>query len=157
MIAVIAAVAQNGVIGREGKIPWHIPEDMKHFRELTTGHVVVMGRRTYEEIGHPLPDRMNYLISSTLRMDRPDCRTVHCLSEVLERERGRDIFICGGRMLYEEALPIADKIFLTQLSYPVEGDTFFPDWDTSKFTPVSREIVKRDNGDICFWEYEKIL
>lgn len=126
MIAMIAAVAKNRVIGRGGCIPWDLPEDRAHFRELTWGKIVVMGRRTYEEIGHPLPGRTTYRISSTLHREEGGCHTAASLEEVLRRERGRDIFICGGAMLYQEALALADHLFLTELSWEVEGDTYFP-------------------------------
>lgn len=137
MLTLIAAVAKNRVIGRAGKIPWNIPEDMKHFREMTTGNVIVMGRHTYEEIGHPLPGRMNYLISTKLQIEEENCHTVTDLREVLEREPDREVFICGGQSLYEEALPLADRLCLTELDYEVEGDTWFPDWH-GQFRQIKR-------------------
>ncbi len=163
MIAIIAAVAKNGVIGHKGKIPWSLPEDLKHFRELTTGNggsmdaeaknVIVMGRRTYEEIGHPLPDRMNYLISSTLHVEGENCRTAASLAEVLELEAGQNIFICGGQMLYREALPVADRLFLTELSWPVEGDTFFPSWNRENFRLTAKKACPNEIGQAWFCEY----
>jgi dihydrofolate reductase len=162
MIAIIAAVAKNGVIGKNGKIPWHLPEDMKHFRELTTGNVVVMGRRTYEEIGHPLPNRINYLISSTICVEEETCRTVTSLTEAIKLAQSeiissgkmhRDIFICGGRRLYEEALPLADRLYLTELSCSVEGDTFFPEWNPNDFQLADKRIC---TPQAWFCEYRRI-
>lgn len=153
MIAIIAALTKNRVIGRKGKIPWDLPEDRKHFRRLTMGHVIVMGRRTYEEIGHPLPGRMTYLVSSTLWIENENCCTVKSLSEVLERERGNDIFICGGAMLYEEAISLADRLYLTELDWEEEGDTFFPKFGTDSFRETKRE---RRKGGYAFVRYEKI-
>ncbi len=124
--AIIAAMAKNRVIGNQGHIPWDLPEDRAHFRELTMGNVVVMGRRTYEEIGHPLPGRITYLVSATYQIEQEDCHTVTSLGEVFDREPDRDIFVCGGAMLYKEALPMVDRLYLTELSWEVEGDTFFP-------------------------------
>lgn len=153
MIAIIAAVARNGVIGNRGKIPWDIPEDRAHFRKLTTGHVIVMGRRTYEEIGHPLPDRFTYLVSSTRSVHTPDCCTVSSLSDVLAREKKRDIFICGGRMLYEEALPFCDTLFLTELPFDCEGDAVFPDWDKDRFTAAGIREQETKSGIVRFCKY----
>lgn len=138
MIAVIAALAKNRVIGRGGQIPWDLPEDREHFRRLTWGHIIVMGRRTFEEIGQPLPGRMTYLISSTLRVEQENCHTVTSLSEVLDRERGKDIFVCGGAMLYEEALTVAERLYLTELDWAERGDTFFPAVDPDVFRETER-------------------
>lgn len=138
MIAIIAAMAKNRVIGRAGRIPWNLPEDMRHFRELTLGHIIVMGRRTYEEIGHPLPGRTTYLISSAIQVEKDNCHTVSSLEEVLQRESDNDIFICGGAMLYQEALPHATYLYLTELEEEVEGDICFPEFDVNDYEVVDR-------------------
>ena len=113
MIAIIVAMSENRVIGREGKIPWNLPEDRKKFQMLTMGNAIVMGRRTYDEIGHPLPGRMTYLLSGTKKVELENCHTVQSLEEVWEKEKntGRDIFICGGASVYEEALNICNETF----------------------------------------------
>ena len=107
MIAIIVAMSENRVIGREGKIPWDLPEDRKKFQMLTMGNAIVMGRRTYDEIGHPLPGRMTYLLSGTKKVELENCHTVQSLEEVWEKEKntGRDIFICGGCLLYTSPSP----------------------------------------------------
>lgn len=154
MIAVIAAVAANGVIGRGGRIPWDIPEDRKHFRELTMGHTIVMGRRTYEEIGRPLPGRKTILLSSKLQVEGENCRTVpdfESLCRLLENERGRNIFICGGASLYKAFLPRADRMYLTEIHREVEGDVFFPVWDRAQWRTLSR----KDREEFSFAAYEK--
>lgn len=143
MIAIIAAVAKNRVIGKEGRIPWHIPKDMEHFKKLTTGNVVIMGRRTYEEIGHPLPGRLTYLVSRTLRVEAENCHTVASLREALQAAGDRDIYICGGAMLYEEALAIADCLYLTELEREVAGDTFFPVIEKDLFVCASSEEAEK--------------
>ena len=150
-IAIIAAMAKNLVIGRAGCIPWDLPEDRRHFRELTEGNVIVMGRRTYEEIGFPLPGRINYLVSSTCQIEEENCHTVTSLAEVFRREPDRNIFICGGAMLYQEALPLADHLYLTELSWEVEGDTYFPQIEEGMFRVTEREI----KGGYAFITYEK--
>lgn len=154
MVAIIAALAKNRVIGRGGEIPWDLPEDREHFRRLTWGHVIVMGRRTFEEIGQPLPGRMTYLISSTMQIEQENCHTVTSLPEVLEKEKGRDIFICGGAMLYEEAMPLAERLYLTELDWEEPGDTFFPIVDTGVFRETER--VTGECG-YAFVTYERIL
>lgn len=143
MIAIIAAVAKNRVIGKDGRIPWHIPADMEHFKKLTLGNVVIMGRRTYEEIGRPLSGRMTYLVSRTLRVEAENCHTVASLPEALQAAGERDVFICGGAMLYEEALPIADCLYLTELEGEVDGDTFFPAIDKDLFECIDREEAEK--------------
>lgn len=156
-IAIIAAMAKNRVIGRAGRIPWDLPEDRAHFRELTMGNVIVMGRRTYEEIGHPLPGRITYILSSTRWFEEENCHTVSSLSEVLGREPDRDIFICGGASLYQEALPLADRIYLTELLWEVAGDTYFPQIDERIFCETDRTAIKDrcSKGTISFITYEK--
>lgn len=153
MVAIIAALAKNRVIGKDGKIPWNLPEDREHFRKLTMGHIIVMGRRTYEEIGHPLPGRKTYLVSSTLRVEKQNCHTVKSLSQVLEKEKGEHIFICGGAMLYEEALPLADRLYLTELDWEEEGDTFFPNVEAASFREMKRE--EREDG-YAFIRYDRM-
>ena len=143
MIAIIVAMSENRVIGREGKIPWDLPEDRKKFQMLTMGNAIVMGRRTYDEIGHPLPGRMTYLLSGTKKVELENCHTVQSLEEVWEKEKntGRDIFICGGASVYEEALRNTDKIYVTKLLEKVEGDTFFPMFSEEEFVEKSCEIL----------------
>ncbi len=156
-LAIIAAVAKNHVIGRAGRIPWDLPEDRAHFRELTMGNIIVMGRRTYEEIGHPLPGRITYILSSTRWTEEENCHTVSSLSEVLGREPDRDIFICGGASLYQEALPLADRIYLTELSWEVAGDTYFPQIDDKIFYERDRTVIndRCSRGTVSFITYEK--
>lgn len=140
MISIIAAYAKNRVIGKDGRIPWKIPGEQKRFKELTTGNVVIMGRRTYEEIGRPLPNRQTYLISSTLRVEEENCHTVDSLDEAIRLAGDREIFISGGGMLYKEALPMADRLYITEIDLDVEGDAFFPEYSKDDFTVIGREL-----------------
>jgi len=153
MVALIAAMAKNRVIGKAGKIPWNLPEDMAHFRELTMGHVIVMGRRTYEEIGHPLPGRRTYLISSTMQVEDENCHTVLSLQEVLKREKDNDIFICGGAMLYREGMEVADRLYMTEIDQEIEGDTYFPEINLDQFEVVDRQ---EQSGGFAFVEYRRV-
>lgn len=129
MIAIIVAMAKNRVIGNQGKIPWRIKGEQKLFRELTTGNVVIMGRRTYEEIGHPLPNRQTYLVSSTLKVEEENCRTVSSLQEAIRLAKDQKIYIAGGGKLYQEAIGLADRLYLTLIDREIEGDTYFPEFD----------------------------
>jgi dihydrofolate reductase len=127
----IAAMSLNRVIGAGNKIPWHLPEDFKWFKKMTTGQVIVMGRKTYESIGRPLPNRTTIVLSrSSLRI--PGVTLVADLQELgsLHGElAGREIFICGGAQVYEHALPMCSDLYLTLVKRNVEGDTFFPKFE----------------------------
>ncbi|MDF2802493.1 MAG: dihydrofolate reductase [Anaerocolumna sp.] len=127
MIALIAACDRNGVIGYKGRIPWNIKGEQKRFKELTTGNIVVMGRLSFEEIGHPLPGRTTLVLSNTFTYSDYNLLTVTSLSEAIAYGEDRDIYISGGARLYQEGLPIADKIYLTIIESEFTGDTFFPE------------------------------
>lgn len=156
MISLIAAVSKNNVIGNKGLIPWHIKGEQKRFKELTTGRTIIMGRKSFEEIGKPLPNRKTVLISSTKRIEAKDCITAASLKEALKAAEGEDeIFIAGGGRVYEEAMLYADKIYLTVIDLVTEGDTFFPDFDKSVFAKVYEERIE---GEIpyTYYTYERI-
>ena len=122
----IAAMSLNRVIGAEGKIPWHLPEDLRFFKRATLGHVVLMGRKTYESLGKPLPGRENWVVSS-----RPlaGVRVLHQLEEIAEPADGRDIFVIGGAQLYAALLPTCAELLLTLVKREVSGDVFFPPFE----------------------------
>lgn len=147
MIALIAAMTPDRVIGREGRIPWNIPGEQKRFKELTMGHVIVMGRRTYEEIGHPLPGRKTVVVSNTKNFDQPGCRTVSSLKEALMLADGEDVYISGGSRLYEEALPLADVLYLTEIEKKIEGDVYFPEFDESRY---HKTVEEKYGGEIPY-------
>ena len=142
MIALIVAYAKNQVIGNKGCIPWKIKGEQKRFKELTTGNVVIMGRRSYEEIGRPLPNRQTYLISTTLKVEEENCHTVSSLSEALKLAEGKEIYIAGGGMLYREALPLADRLYLTLIDREIEGDTYFPEFNEEDYVCTMEERVE---------------
>lgn len=139
MISIIAAVAQNGVIGDRNALLWHISEDMKHFKTLTTGHPVVMGRKTWESLGRPLPNRTNVVITRQA-VEIPGCRVVHSLEEAMALfAADEEIFIIGGAQIYAEALPVADRLYLTRVEHDYEGDTRFPVWNEQEWQLVASE------------------
>jgi len=138
-IALIAAVARNGVIGVDNHLPWRLPEDMKRFRDLTTGHSVVMGRRTWESIGKPLPARQNMVVTHTPPRSVPGVEFARSLDEALERAtRPEPVFIIGGEALYREALPRAELLYLTEIVGDFQGDARFPDFDRALWRETSR-------------------
>jgi len=147
MINLIAACAHNGVIGNNGIIPCKIKGEQSRFKELTLGNVVVMGRRSYEEIGKPLPNRITIVVSKTRRFDAENCVTVSSLKEALKIAGNKDVYISGGSMLYQEALPLVDKMYITEIDLAVEGDTFFPNFNEADFL---KEAEQRIEGKIPY-------
>ena len=132
MICLIAAYSKNRVIGKNGKIPWNLKNEKKRFKTLTTGNVVIMGRITYEEIGHQLPDRVNIVVSKN--GDAPDLMSAISLAQ--QKAPGKDVYISGGARLYKEAIlsGIVEKMYITEIDAEIEGDVFFPQFDESQFT-----------------------
>jgi dihydrofolate reductase len=141
-ISIIAAMSRNRVIGRGGAIPWKIPEDLRRFRELTLGHTVIMGRRTFESIGRPLAGRRNIVVTHQQNYSREGIVVVHSLAEAF-KSSGTDgeLFICGGSEIYRQALPLCSRIYLTLVDLDIEGDTYFPLVPDDDFRELSREII----------------
>jgi dihydrofolate reductase len=147
----IAAMSLNRVIGAGNKIPWHLPEDFKWFKKMTTGQVIVMGRKTYESIGSPLPNRTTIVLSRS-PLEIAGVRVVADLNELgsLQGElAGREIFICGGAQIYEQALPLCSDLYLTLVKRNVEGDTFFPPFE-DKFV-LKEEILDQQEFKILHY------
>jgi dihydrofolate reductase len=147
-LGLIVAMARNRCIGHEGGLPWHVPEDLKHFREITTGHSVIMGRKTHVSIGKPLPDRRNIVITRQKGLELPGCDIAASFSEALTMARDTDEtpIVIGGASIYEIALPQVTRIYVTELDREVEGDTFFPplvpgEWMQVAFDPGETEGV----------------
>ncbi|WP_243372489.1 dihydrofolate reductase [Geotalea sp. SG265] len=127
IISLIAAMAENRVIGSHNALPWDLPADRKRFKALTLGHPVIMGRKTYESIGRPLPGRKNIVVTGQRGYRAEGCLIAHSLAEAIDLAGdGDEAFICGGGDLYRQALPLADRIYLTVIHRDYEGDVFFP-------------------------------
>ena len=127
MISIIAAVSKNGVIGVDNKLPWDLPEDLKKFKEITTGNVVIMGRKTYESIGKALPNRINIVVTRDKNFFVPGVLSANSLDSALLKAGGnKDIFIIGGGEIYKQSMGFADKLYITEVDMEVEGDTTFP-------------------------------
>lgn len=147
MIGLIVAYAKNRVIGNNGCIPWRIKGEQRRFKELTTGNVVVMGRRSYEEIGRPLPNRMTYVVSRTKNFDEEGVKTVSSIQEAIDLAGDKNVYISGGAGIYREALPYVEKMFITEVDLEPEGDTFFPEFDENDFI---KEINEEVDGEIPY-------
>ncbi|MBR5483715.1 MAG: dihydrofolate reductase [Alistipes sp.] len=139
MISIIVAVAENGVIGDKNSLLWHISEDLRNFKRITSGHPVIMGRKTYESLGRPLPNRTNVVISRTTTQIE-GCTVVDSLEAAIALfPEEEEVFIIGGAQIYALALDIADKFYLTRVGHSYEGDTSFPEWDASQWQLISKE------------------
>lgn len=164
-IALIAAHALNLTIGRSNTLPWRLPADLQRFRALTLQHACIQGRKTYESIGKPLPNRLNIIVSRDKTYKAEGCLVAHSLESAIQvakdkvQELGlKDdiIFICGGSQLYSEALPIADLLFLTKVEAEVDGDAFFPTFETADWEVVKEEKRLKDEKncyDMVFLDY----
>lgn len=157
-VSLVAAVARNGVIGRGGTLPWRIPEDMRRFRELTLGHPVVMGRKTWESLPErfrPLPGRRNVVLSRDPGWRAEGAERAGSLEEALRLLAGEQrVFVIGGAEVFAQALPLADELLLTEIDAYAEGDVFFPVFDRDDFEQASREPHTSDDGlQLAFVRY----
>jgi dihydrofolate reductase len=156
MIKIIVATSKNKVIGNNNKLIWKLSSDLKRFKELTTGHPVVMGRKTYESIGRPLPNRRNIIITRNLEYRVDDCEIVSSLDEALLLTKN-DCFIIGGGEIYKQSLEVADKIYLTLVHEELEGDTTFPELGKEWATIDTKYFESDDKNEYnySFIEYDR--
>ena len=162
MIEIVAAMAENRVIGRGGDLPWRLPADLKHFKNLTTGHAVIMGRKTFESIGRALPHRRNIVVTRNPAWRADGVETVHSLDDAIEAVRASGLderaFIIGGEQLFRESLPMADRFYLTLVHARPEGDVFFPEFDEHEWriAEETRQPADDRNQYSCtFRTYER--
>jgi len=153
----VAAVAKNGVIGAGGKLPWHLPEDLKHFRKLTLGHPVIMGRRTWESLGRPLPGRENIVITRRVGYEATGASVASSVEAAIALCIGEPVaFVIGGAEIYAATLPIADGLVLTEIDRDYAGDTCFPAWDREAWRATQKEThTSTDGVRFDFVLYEK--
>jgi len=145
MISIIVAAAENNVIGKNNDLIWHLPRDLKHFKETTTGHYIIQGRKTYESYGKPLPNRTNVIITRDKNYKAEGCIVVHSLEDAIkEAQVDSEPFIIGGGKIYEQALPMVDRIYLTRIHEKFEGDTFFPELDMNDWDVVDESYFAAD-------------
>lgn len=155
MINLLVAYANGRVIGKDGKMPWYLPNDLRYVKNTTTGHTVVMGRKTFESIGRPLPNRRNVILTQNKDFSASGVEVVHSKAEVLALG---DVFILGGANVYAQFLDVADRLYITKIDLDTEGDTFFPEWDREAFTLVSSTegiLDEKNKHPHTFYVYER--
>nr|WP_275855704.1 type 3 dihydrofolate reductase [Sulfurimonas sp. MAG313] len=154
IISLIAAMANNRVIGKDNQMPWHLPADLGHFKALTLGKPIIMGRKTYESIGRPLPGRKNIVISTNKNYILEGCETVCSLDEAINLVKEvKEVMIIGGGFLYSQTLPKANKLYLTFIDLDVDGDTKFPDYEKLSIKEIKREKHLKDEKNPYDYEF----
>ena len=162
MLSIVVAKAKNNIIGKDNKLVWNLPEDMKHFKELTDGHTIIMGRKTFESIGRVLPNRKHIIFSQNpdLKINNENVQVVHSLLEIQELIEEKDeAFVIGGSMIYNFLMPYVKKMYITEINEEFDGDTFFPKINTDiwKETKRTKGIKNEENNlDYDFVTYERI-
>lgn len=153
-ISIVAALARNRVIGTENRLPWRLPEDLAHFKALTLGHPLLMGRKTFESLGRPLPGRTNIVISRNPGYAPPGCQVADSIAAALALcEAAQEVFCIGGAQLYSQVLPLADRLYLTEVQVDAAGDAWFPEFDRNTFREVSRESHRGAKGDALDFDF----
>lgn len=156
-IVLIAAMASNRVIGKGNDIPWHIPGEQQRFKKITWGHTLIMGRKTYESIGRPLPGRRNIVVTRNETYDAPGCEVANSFDSALSLCEGESkVFIIGGAQLYELSLAKATSLVLTVLARKVDGDTFFPEFAENDYSIVKSESVTEPERYTVLWYAKKV-
>ncbi len=149
MISIIVAMANNRVIGKSNDLPWYLPADLKHFKELTTRHAVIMGRKTFDSIVQrlrkPLPNRTNIVVTREQDYKYDGVIVAHSIEEAIQKAKGEEIFIIGGEQIFNLALPLTDRLIITEVNADIDGDTYFPEYDKNTFKEVTREDHKKDD------------
>jgi len=156
MLNIIVAISKNNCIGKDNKIPWHIPEDFKYFKEKTMGHTVLMGQTTFQSIldyiGKPLPGRKSVVLTRDKNLIPPkDVRVFHSIDEAIEKLKNEEVFVCGGASIYKQMIDKVDTLYITHVDMEVDGDTFFPEIDMN----VWKEVERDDREGFSFVKYTR--
>ena len=158
-LAIIVAMAKNRTIGADNTLPWHCPEDLRHFKTLTMGHHMIMGRKTFDSIGKPLPGRTTVVVTRNTDLDIAGCLIAHSLEQAVAACVGdNEVFIVGGAELYAQALPLVNTLFITEIQQEITGDAHFPELNPSDWREVSREIHRQEIPQVLqyhFVEYRR--
>ncbi len=158
VISLIVAMANNRVIGKDNQMPWHLPADLKHFKSVTMGKPIIMGRKTYESIGRPLPGRKNIVISRNADYQAAGCEMANSLESALELVADvEEVMIIGGGFLYQQALALANKLYLTFIDLTVDGDTYFPEFEHLDLREVKREKHRADESNPYDYEFVEFV
>ncbi|MBU8968780.1 type 3 dihydrofolate reductase [Bacillus altitudinis] len=154
MISMIVATGKDRVIGKDNQMPWHLPADLAYFKKVTSGHSIVMGRKTFESIGRALPNRRNIVLTTSSSFQAEGCEVFHSIDDILTiAKTEEELLIIGGSKLYEEMMPYADRLYITHIHHSFEGDRFFPYYDEDHWTVVSREKGHRDEKNPYNYEF----
>lgn len=156
MLSIIVAKAKNNIIGKDNQLIWHLPEDLKRFKQLTTGHTIIMGRKTFESLGKVLPERKHIVFSQNpdFKIHDENVQVVHSMLEIQEYiENEEENFVIGGAMIYNLLMPYVTKMYVTEIAQDFEGDAFFPRIDTNIWREVSREKGIKDEKNPLDYEY----
>ena len=155
MVSIVVATAENNVIGKENQLIWHLPADLKHFKQLTMGHPILMGRKTFESIGKPLPGRTSFVITRQEDYKAEGCIVVHSVKAAIELAKQLDDTVCviGGAEIYRQALPMVDTIELTKIHHTFDGDTFFPEIKEEDWKVVAKEDHEPDEKNKFSYSY----
>jgi len=156
-LSIIVAMSSNRVIGVNNTLPWYISEDLKHFKSLTIGHTIIMGRKTYESIGRPLPNRRNIVISRNTEASYEGAEVVHSIEDAFSIcKNDNEVFVIGGSNIYEQALSLVDYIYITEIKKSFSGDAFFPEINKQMWIESSRENhITNDGLEFSFVKYQK--
>jgi dihydrofolate reductase len=156
-ITIIAAMARNRAIGLAGAMPWHLPGELRHFKETTMGKPIVMGRKTWESIGRALPGRQNIVVTRNREYRAEGCLVVQSLHFAIERAEGNEIMVIGGGELYRQALPLADRMVLTLVDCAPAADTWFPEWYENVWSEVSRRSQPIDDKNELAYQVVELI
>lgn len=144
MISLIVAMDNNCLIGKENDLPWRLPADLQYFKQTTTGHTIVMGRKTFESIGKPLPNRNNVILTGNKDYHHEGVKVIHSIDELVSLEGESELFVIGGATVYEQTMHVATRLYVTHIDEVFEGDTYFPEIDSSVWREVSRKQGVKD-------------
>ncbi len=147
MISLIAAMDTNNVIGYNNDMPWSLPNDLKHFKEVTSHSTIIMGRKTYESIGRPLPNRRNIILSRSGFQTDDDVEVISSIDNIKELAKEEEVFVIGGGTIYEQVIPYADRLYITRIDADLKGDTYFPQFNESEWKVIDEKdgIQNEDN------------
>jgi dihydrofolate reductase len=155
-VSAIAAMSENNVIGKDNKLPWHMPADLKHFKTLTTGHAILMGRKTYESIGRPLPNRLNIVLTGNPHFEAQGCVVVRSLDaglEIAAEQENEEVFIIGGAEVYRQLLPKIERLYLTVIHHVFDGDAHFPTLNTQEWREISNDKHQPDEQNAFAYSF----
>ncbi|MCP1123601.1 dihydrofolate reductase [Bacillus sp. 3103sda1] len=155
MISLLVAMDKNRLIGKENQLPWHLPADLAYFKKVTMGHPIIMGRKTFESIGRPLPGRTNIILTRNKNYEMEGCEVIHSIDDVqkLDEQMNEEIFVIGGAEIFKEVLPFADRLYITKIEEVFEGDTFFPEINYDEWKEISVEQGVTDEKNPYTYAY----